>query len=216
MPLSQKERQQINTLVARFEANTGVQAVAAITAKADAYPEIPWKAYAIGSALGAFATVLDPLYKSSWTSANSMAMDAMIILGTGAVLAMVAAFIAPFGRLFLDSLRAQKEALQYAQTMFLERELFGTANRRAVLIVMCRFERTAVVLADTGLAQYAAPAALNDIGLAAGEPLRRGEAVAAFELALDRVGSLLQATGFEPMAPLTNELEDDVMTERGA
>ena len=39
---------------------------------------------------GAFATVLDPLYKSSWTSANSMAMDAMIILGTGAAGAMSA------------------------------------------------------------------------------------------------------------------------------
>lgn len=216
MPLSQKERQQINTLVERFEASTGVQAVAAITAKADAYPEIPWKAYAIGSAIGAFATALGPLYKSSWTSANSMAMDAMIILGTGAVLAMLAAFIVPFGRLFLDGLRAQKEALQYAQTMFLERELFGTAKRCSVLIVMCRFERTAVVLADTGLAQHAAPAALNDIARAAGEPWRRGEAVAAFELALDRIAALLEASGFEPVAPLTNELEDEVMTERGA
>lgn len=41
MPLSRKERQQINTLVARVEAYTGIQAVAAVTAKAEAYPEIP-------------------------------------------------------------------------------------------------------------------------------------------------------------------------------
>src|SRR5687767_10895581 len=48
MPVSEKEQQQINSLVARFEAATGIQAVAAVVAKADAYPEIPWKAYAIG------------------------------------------------------------------------------------------------------------------------------------------------------------------------
>ena len=39
MPLSQEERQQINALVARFEADTGIQAVAAVTDKADAYPD---------------------------------------------------------------------------------------------------------------------------------------------------------------------------------
>ena len=48
MPVSDKEQQQINRLVAQFETDTGIQAVAAVVRKADAYPEIPWKAYAIG------------------------------------------------------------------------------------------------------------------------------------------------------------------------
>ena len=50
MALSEKEQQQINTLVGRFEANTGIQAVAAVVDKADAYPELPWY---VATALGA-------------------------------------------------------------------------------------------------------------------------------------------------------------------
>jgi putative membrane protein len=58
MPLSDKERLQINTLVTRFESATGVQAVAVVTRTADTYPEIPWKAFALGASLGALAAVL--------------------------------------------------------------------------------------------------------------------------------------------------------------
>ena len=65
MPVSQKEQQEINSLVARFEAGTGIQAVAAIVRKADAYPEIPWKAYAIGSAIGAAPLVLQAAHSPS-------------------------------------------------------------------------------------------------------------------------------------------------------
>jgi hypothetical protein len=58
MPLSDKERLQINTLVTRFESATGVQAVAAVTRTTDAYPEIRWKAFTPGASLGALAAVL--------------------------------------------------------------------------------------------------------------------------------------------------------------
>ena len=50
MPVSEKEQQQINSLVARLEAATGIQAVAAVVTKVDVYLETPWKAYAIGAA----------------------------------------------------------------------------------------------------------------------------------------------------------------------
>ena len=97
MRLTQKERLEINTLVARFEADTGIQAVAAVTAKADAYPEIPWKAYAMGSALGALAAALDPLEIGEWTQTGVIALDAMVILAAGALCSLVAAFVPAAG-----------------------------------------------------------------------------------------------------------------------
>src|SRR3954468_1133754 len=124
MPYTEKERQQINTIVARFEADTGIQAVAAITARADAYPEIPWKAYAMGSALGAALAAVNPLVISGWTHATLIAFDSMLILAAGAMLSLLAAFVPAAGRLFVDRLRAQNEAEQHAQGIFLERELF--------------------------------------------------------------------------------------------
>jgi putative membrane protein len=220
MPLTQKERLEINTLVARFEADTGIQAVAAVTAKADAYPEIPWKAYAMGSAIGALAAALDPLAIGEWTQTGVIALDAMVILAAGALCSLVAALVPAVGRLFLDRLRARGEAQQYAQTMFLERELFRTSGRKAVLVVMCRFERIAVVVADTGLAEYAPRADLSAIGEVAGALLSgvgRGDAVAAFELAFGRLRALLQHRGFSAAPLVGNEIDDEVVVmEKGA
>jgi putative membrane protein len=218
MPLTEKERQQINTIVARFEADTGIQAVAAVTSRADAYPEIPWKAYAMGSAFGAALAALNPLVISGWTHASLIAFDAMLILSSGATLALVAAFVPSIGRLFLDRLRAQAEALQYAQSMFLERQLFRTRARRAVLVVACRFERIAIVVTDTGLAQYAPPSALNAIGADAKPVLSRGrgeDLVAAFDFVFTRVKALLAQGGCATTPPEANEIDDDVVTERG-
>jgi putative membrane protein len=218
MPLTEKERQQINTIVARFEADTGIQAVAAVTSKADAYPEIPWKAYAMGSGVGAAFAALNPLIISGWSHAGIIAFDAMLILSSGAALSLLAAFVPAIGRLFLDRLRAQGEAEQYAQSMFLERELFRTRSRRAVLVVLCRFERIAIVITDKGLAQYAPPSALHAIGGEAKSVLARGggaDTVAAFESVFGSIKALLAHGGLEAAPLEANEIDDDVVTERG-
>jgi uncharacterized membrane protein len=139
----------------------------------------------------------------------------MLILGTGAVLAALAALVPAFGRLFLDRVRARGEALQYAESMFLDRELFRTRTRRAVLVVMCRFEGMAVVLADSGLAQYAPPAALGAIGSEAGALMRRGDMAGAFDLAFARVEALLSTHGMVP-EPRENALDDEMLVGRSA
>jgi uncharacterized membrane protein len=130
MPLSDKERLQINTLVTRFESATGVQAVAVVTPKADAYPEIRWKAFALGASLGALAAVLHSMVISLWTDTRMPAAHAMLTLGAGAALAAIAVLVAGVGRLFLDRMRAQSEATQYPQSLFLERRLFRTHRSR--------------------------------------------------------------------------------------
>jgi uncharacterized membrane protein len=216
MPLSEKEQQQINTLVGRFEADTGIQAVAAVVGKADAYPEIPWKAYAIGSALGALAIVLYPYPLSDWGGSATLAFHAMAILGAGAMLAAAAAFIPPLARLFLDRVRAEGEVRQYGLAMFVEREIFCTSARRAVLLLLSRFERVALILPDTGLAAYAPAAELERIAAAMRAALaNRGEA-AAFETGFQSLKALVQARGYSAGALAANELDNAVVTEKGA
>lgn len=216
MPLSEKEQQQINTLVGRFEADTGIQALAAVVGKADAYPEIPWKAYAIGSALGALAVVFSPLPLVDWSGGSTFAFHAMAILGAGAVLTAGAAFIPAFGRLFLDRVRAEGEVRQYSLALFVERELFRTSARRAVLLLISRFERVAVVLPDSGLVQYAPAGELGRVAAAMRAAfVSRGE-VAGFEAGFHSLKGLLDARGFSATASNSNELDDTVVTEKGA
>jgi putative membrane protein len=216
MPLSQKERQQINTLVARFEADTGIQAVAAMTGKADVYPEIPWKAYAMGSAVGALIAGFAPPLFADWTHASLIAFDAMLVLAAGAAVSIGAALVPALGRLFLDRARAHTEAQQYARSLFLQRELFRTSQRRAVLVLLCRYERAAIVLADTGLTPYAPRAELAAIEQATGALLSRAGAVPAFELAFERIKSVLKQGGLAITPGAPDELDDDVVLEKGA
>ena len=218
MPVSDKEQQEINSLVGRFEAATGIQAVAAVVGKSDAYPEIPWKAYAIGSALGASSVLLPFTPLTNWSALPTsavMALYAMWILGGGALLALLAAFMPSVGRLFVDRLRTQAEARQYAQAMFLEREIFRTAERRAFLVLLSKFERTAVIIADQGLAACAPPAELDRIATQMLPALAARGPVAAFEIAFDHLKTMLEASAAVSAACATNELGDAVVTEKG-
>ena len=215
MPLSEKEQQEINTLVGRFEADTGIQAVAAIVDRSDAYPEIPWKAYAIGSALGALAVVLYPYPLTDWSGGYTLAFHAMAILGTGALLAAASLFPA-IGRLLLDRVRAEGEARQRAATMFLEREIFRTSARRAVLLLVSRFERVVVVLPDTGLARYAPNAELDRVAGAMRAALLRDGEVAVFEAGFENLRRTLNAHDYVAATRDTNEIDDGVVMEKGA
>jgi uncharacterized membrane protein len=103
--------------------------------------------------------------------------------------------------------------------MFLERELFRTRSRSAVLVVVCRFERIAVILTDTGVVQYAPPSALHEIATEAKALLAtRGGAdvTRAFELVFGRLKALLAPGGFTGAPLQENEIADDVLTGRDA
>jgi putative membrane protein len=216
MPLSEKEQQQINSLVGRFEAATGIQAIAAVVGKADAYPEIPWKAYAIGSALAALGVTFFPFVLADWDIASTLAYYAMAIAGTGAAFAAMAAFIPAAGRLFLDRIRAEGEVRQYGLAMFVERQIFCTPERCAILVLVSEYERVAAILPDTGLAQYAPRTEAERIADSMNAALRTAGIAAAFEAGFEGLSALIAARGYVPRAAGANVLEDAVLTEKGA
>jgi putative membrane protein len=216
MPVTDKEQQQINTLVRQFESDTGIEAVAAVIGRADAYPEIPWKAYALGSALGALAVVFFPVLLSDWSIESTLAFHTMAVLGTGAVIAATSAFVPPLARLFLDPVRAQAEARQYALSLFVEREIFRTPERRAVLMLVSRFERVALVIPDSGLASYAVGIDLERTAVAMRAALVSRGPAAAFEAGFDTLRAVLLSAGYTPGSARTNMLEDGVVTSKGA
>jgi len=43
---------------------------------------------------------------------------------------------------------------QYAQGVFLQREIFKTAERVGILMLVARFERRVVILPDTGITRH--------------------------------------------------------------
>lgn len=201
--------------VARVEAATGVQVVVALIDKADTYLELPWRAFALGASIGAFAIVLIDALSASWSTVGTLA-TAAVTLGAGAALA-VAAILAPsFARIFLRDIRRNAEVRHYAESMFLRRELFATRERNAVLVLVARFERKVEILADTGLRDRVTRAEWSRVIAKMTPALAQRRYADAFRDGLDAIEALLVAKGFTPHADAANELPDRRIAERGA
>jgi putative membrane protein len=215
MVLTAQERQEINELAQRFEATTGAQAVAAVVGRADDYPDIPWKAFALGAAMAAMVVVADEFIHPDWASIHTPLRDVAAILVAGVLCCVAAMAIPAIGRLFLNRDRARGEVRQYAQGVFLQREIFATAERVGVLILVARFERRIVILPDRGIARHVSSRELDDVIAAMGPPLAAGQPVQAFRAGLDALAALLNRKGVHPVRH-GNELADGTVVEEGA
>ena len=69
MFLSSAEADAVDARIARVEARTGVQVVTAIVGRSDTYPEIPWKAFALGVATAALIIVVLDFTRPDWMTA---------------------------------------------------------------------------------------------------------------------------------------------------
>ena len=150
MLLNEVEAAAVAARVRAVETGTGAQIVVAIVGRSDVYHGLRWRAFAFGAALAALVLVASDLLRPDWISAHAALVHALAILGLGALLGLIAHFSPAFARLFLERERAQTEVRQYAQVLFLERELFATNERNAVLILASSYERVVVVWPDTG------------------------------------------------------------------
>lgn len=203
MNLSETERRDIAERAARLEARTGVQVAAAVVGRCDAYPEIPWKAFALFSGLSLLAASL-------WHP--DAVLGGLTFLLGGAAAALATVFLPGFARLFLDAARREAETRQYAAAFFLANGLSRTQRRRAILVLVGVFERSVVVLPDSGLAL--AEAELQEVIARMTPQLAAGRVAPALREGLDALEALLAAKGFAGGG--TDEIAQEVFEEKGA
>lgn len=201
--------------VARLERSTGVEVVAAVIARADSYPEIPWKAFALGASLALLAAVAAALTAPGWEAAEAIVETAVAALAVGAVAALATVWIAPLARLFLSRARRQAEALQYAQAMFLDAGLQRTPRRDGILLLVALFEHEVVVLADLGVRERIGPAGLDAVIAAVTAALKRGQVKDALLDGLARLEETLTASGFRAQPGEPNEVAEALIQRRG-
>jgi putative membrane protein len=200
--------------IAAVEAATGVQVVAAVLPRCDRYPELKWRAFALGVALAALAVVLLDIGRSQWDSARGALLASLTILGSGAVLGTAAYLFAPVARWFLRAPRARAEVRQRAEVMFLSRELFATPRRNAILVLASLFERRVVVVPDAGFRGKVSTEEWEGV-VAAMTPRLAGGAVApALEAGLDKLQALLESKGMR--GPGDAALSDRLVRDEGA
>jgi putative membrane protein len=215
MFLTRAEADAIDARTAGVEARTGAQVVTAVIGKADSYVELPWKAFALGAALAAFALVLADAARPDWVTAHTALLHAVAILGAGAASALVCVFAPPFARLFLRPTRRDLEVRQYAQSLFLTRELFRTRGRTGILVLVSLFERKVEILPDVGLHERVGASDWDRVIGSMAPLLRAGRPAEALQAGLAAIEELLAARGFRPSAGGADELPDRPIEERG-
>jgi putative membrane protein len=213
--LTSAEADAVNAEVERAERSTGVEIVVVVALRASQYPQIPWKAFALGAALAALTLVAASVLAPQWPAADRTLRDAVTILGAGAVAALATVLVPAFARLFLRPPRAEFEARRAAELMFHRHRVHLTRARNGALLHACLFERRLDVVADDGFAGRVTAdewrAALGSVP----PPGTRAQAAAALVGGVRAIAALLAQKGFVAANSDVNELPDRPREERG-
>ena len=194
--VSAGEATSIERRIAEVEARTGVQLVAAVVPRADVYPELPWRAFALGTSLAGLIALAIDVGRPDWLSAQALLGQTLAILAGGAAAGLAAAYLPAFAKLFLGTERAKTEVRQCAESLFLTRELFATRRRDAVLVLVSQFEHRVVIVPDVYCRGRVATAEWEAVVEQMTPRLREGRTADAFIAGLAAIEALLTSKGF--------------------
>jgi putative membrane protein len=211
--LTDKDRTLLDKRIAETEKQTGAQIVLASVKRSDSYAEIPWKAFAIGASVASLVAIVMDLFVLGWLSETLIIFSVAVIPASGALFALLSVLFPRFGSLFLPPQRKETETMQYAESLFLSRELFSTEDRRGILLLVSQFERQVVILPDKGIRSLLSDEVLKGVISNMTIHLRRNELRQALETGLDGIHAALGSP--VPGGSGRNELSDEIIEEEG-
>ncbi|MBN2030276.1 TPM domain-containing protein [bacterium] len=210
--LSDHDRGRLNDLIAETEKKTKTQIVLAVIQRSDSYAELPWKVFALGASIAGLLFFVLNLSFHDWYPQVTVLVAVASTLVCGILFALLTVIIPSFARQFLSADRAEMEVRQYADSLFLSRELFATNHRTGILMLVSLFERRIVILPDRGLENQLKEEDIQSVIAAMTPFLKRKEIGKAFENGLERLSRILGTAGPEGGE---NELPDDLIEEKG-
>jgi len=210
--LSENDKIQLDKRIAEAEKITKTQIVLATVERCDSYAEIPWKAFALGtSIMGLLVFLLDTVLLR-WTQDTAVLISIVITLTTGVFIVLLTLLFPGFARLFLSNSRIEMESQQYAESLFLSRELFSTTHRRGILLLISQFERGVIILADKGLSKHFNKDELKSIISLMKKPLAKNKFRQAMEIALDEFISIIEPLPSDENE--TDELSNEIIEDK--
>jgi len=211
--LSEEEGKRLERRVAEVERRSGAQIVLAVVARSDSHPELPWKAFALGTVAGGILAAAVAFGTPSWLPGLAAYLAVAATLAGGLIGLLTCLLMPPFARLLLDSQRAEAEARQYADSLFLDRELHATSARSGVLLLVSLFERRVVLRPDRGLEARLGVGEMERVVARVTAELGSGSVARALTAGLDALAEVL---GTVPgSASGGDELPNKVIEEAG-
>ena len=211
--LSENDRSQLEKRIAEAERLTKTQIVLATVKRSDSYVEIPWKAFALGTSVTGLLVFSLDLSLVARINDGAVLISIVTTLAIAAFVVLLTILFPGFARLFLSDNRAETETHQYAQSLFLSRELFSTARRTGVLLLISQFERKVVILPDKGLSKHVSKDDLKSIIELMKRPLAQSDFRRAMEIALDEFIRIIEPLSSDEQT--NNELSNEIIIDKG-
>jgi putative membrane protein len=211
--LSETDKKHLAQRVSETEKLVQSQVVLTTVGKCDSYAEIPWIAFALGASSVSLAVLGYLIFFPVWMDGSTFLISLTVIFLIAALAALATVFSQPFARLFLSRNRAQTETRQYAESFFLNRELFNTRDRMAILILISAFERHVVILPDKGVNNRLPASDLQQIISAMSGLLARNKVREAIDLALDEMIRLMKPTSERLLS--NDNFSNEIIEEKG-
>lgn len=209
--LTDKDRTILEKRVVEIEKRTRAQIVLALVEKCDIYSEIPWKAFASGVSVSGLLVFLVDILRIRWITDTVIIFSIAGILAAGALFVLLTILFPGFARLYLSANRKETEIKQYAESLFLSRELFATEGRRGILLLVSRFERQVLILPDKGVRDRLSTDVIKKIISNMSVYLIKNEIRKAMETGLDELNTAINP----PLegVPDINELSNEIIGE---
>jgi putative membrane protein len=214
--LSGSDREQLNRLTAETEKCTDTQIVLAVIKRSDSYSELPWKAFSLGSSVCGLLLFILNLQLTIWPTYTMVLITLATMLIVGIIFTLLASFIPQFAKLFLSPHRAEEEVQQYAESLFLKRELFATSNRKGILLLVSLFERQIIILPDKGISNRLTPDTMQNIIKPMTLFLKRNEVSKALKEGLKQISLILETQANDVSVDRNKiELSNEIIEETG-
>jgi putative membrane protein len=211
--LSENDKSVLERRIAEAEKLSKTQIVLATVKRSDSYREIPWKAFALGASFAGLLVLSLDLIFIGWLRNSNVIISIVATLAIGAFIALLTILLPGFAKWFLPDSRAETETHQYAESLFLSRELFATERRTGILLVISLFERKVVILPDKGLKDIVSEDDLKNIIRLMKRPLAQHKFRQAMEIALDELIKIIKPGSSEEKS--ANELSDTIIEDKG-
>ncbi|MCU0822307.1 MAG: hypothetical protein MUC95_07535 [Spirochaetes bacterium] len=208
------ELETISSAIKDAEKRTGGELVLRIDTKSDDYSESYWKSGALFLVLYLLAAVLVHMYRPEIQLLNNtytLLTGAALFFLTGTAAAVL---IPPYRRLITG-----RDAMRYyvdlkAHEAFLHEEVFNTKLRTGILIYLSLFEKTAVIIGDSGINSKVKQEEWETIASSIASGIKDNRKAEAITRSIKMCGDLLVKSGVQKEIGDTNELSNDIRIGR--
>ena len=212
--LTGAELEIISSAIKDAEKRTGGELVLRIDTKSDNYHEAYWKSGALFLIVYLFATAVMRIFRIDiplLTNIYAVLAGAAVSFMAGAITAVI---IPPYRRLIIG-----REVMHYyadlkAREAFLHEEVFNTKLRTGILIYLSLFEKTAVILGDSGINSKVKVNEWQSIAASITSGIKENRKAEAIARSIKMCGDLLEKSGVKKEADDRDELSNDIRIGR--